>query len=73
MSTKCGLHDVKHRKDYIVCAEAAWSVYLLLQKLTGDKHVHYNEENHEVSKGKTKMECGEFICSTTEVGKCCRR
>jgi len=23
--------------------------------------------------GKTKMECGEFICCTTEGGKVCRR
>jgi len=28
--------------------------------------VHWIEENCEVTKGKTKMESGEFICSTTE-------
>jgi hypothetical protein len=35
--------------------------------------VHYVEENHEVPKGKSKMECGGFICCMTEGGKFCRR
>jgi hypothetical protein len=30
--------------------------------------VHRIKENHDVPKGKTMMECGEFIFSTTEGG-----
>ena len=30
--------------------------------------MHWIEENHKVSKGQTKMECGEFISPTTEGG-----
>jgi hypothetical protein len=30
------------------------------------------EENHKVPKRKTKIECGEFIGSTTEGGKISR-
>jgi len=34
--------------------------------------VYWIEENYEVPKGKTKIECGEFICSTKEGEKHCR-
>jgi len=37
------------------------------------ENVHWIEENCEVPKGKTKMESGEFICSTKEGEKFGRR
>jgi len=64
---------VKQGKEYNVCAEAAWSGCLLWQQLTGCKDGHLIEENHESPIGKTKMECGEFICLKKKGGKFCRR
>jgi len=36
------------------------------------ENVHWIEVNCEVPKGKTKIECGEFIYSKTEGEKICR-
>jgi hypothetical protein len=32
-----------------------WGGYLVRQQLTGRKNIHWIEENHEVSKRKTKL------------------
>ena len=68
MSTKCGLHNLRHGEEYKECALGAWNGYLLWEQLTGFKDMHWIEDNHEVPKGKTRWNV-EYLFAVRQKGE----